>query len=417
MPLPRRSFLRASGVCIGLPLLDAMLPIGFGAEAKAEAMRARRMVFINRPLGLHMPFMTPLESGRDYVATRYLKLLEEHRRDFTFFSGVSHLGYTGHGSGAGLLTGIPAHNMRSTNDIRNTISLDQLAASKLGGETRYASLPLGGGDLSWNAKGVRVPSESRNSVVFQQLFIEGTAEEKAKEMQRIAGGRSILDGVRDQAKQLSTSVGAADRARLELLLSSIREAEQRLQQDEAWVNKPKPRVEVKPYGDLAADKMLERERRWYELVHLALQTDVTRIVTLHLHSHSNVDVDGTQIGHHDMSHHGRDETKIEQLARIEEAELRLFNDFLGKLRQTDDGGRSLLTGSTVFFASNLSNASAHTCDNLPIILAGGGYRHGGHLAFDRRNNTPLSNLLLRVAQHHGLEIDRFGSSTGVLSEV
>lgn len=316
-----------------------------------------------------------------------------------------------------MLTGIPSANISSASGIRNTISLDQLAASRLGGETRYASLALGGGDLSWNAKGVCVPSESRNSTVFQQLFIEGTAEEKAREMHRIESGRSILDGVRNQAKQLSNSVGAADRDRLDLLLSSIREAEQRLQQDEAWIHKPKPRVDVKPYADLSADKMLERERRWYELVHLALQTDVTRFITLYLHSHSNVDLDGKQIGHHDMSHHGRDETKIEQLAQIEEAELKLFNGFVGKLKQTDDGGQKLLDRTTVFFASNLSNASAHTCDNLPIILAGGGYKHGGHLALDRKNNTPLSNLLVRIAQQHGLEIDRFGTSTGVMTEV
>lgn len=417
MPLPRRTFLRASGVAVGLPLLDAMLPIGLCAERKAEALRARRMVFINRPLGFHLPFMTPAETGRDYVASRYLKHLEDHRRDFTFFSGVSHLGYSGHGSGAGLLTGVPAQNIRSTNEIRNTISLDQLAATRLGSETRYASLVLGGGDLSWNAKGVSVPSESRNSVVFRQLFIDGTPDEQARAMNRIAAGRSILDGVRDQAQRLSDSVGAADRARLDLLQTSIREAEQRLQQDEAWGHRPKPKVDVEPYDDLPADKMLERERRWYELVHLALTTDVTRIVTLYLHSHSNVDVDGTPIAHHDMSHHGRDETKIERLAQIEEAELKRFSDFLTMLKRTDEAGRSLLERATIFFASNLSNASAHTCDNLPIVLAGGGYRHGGHLSFDRKRNTPLSNLLVRIAQHHGLETDRFGSSTGIMSEV
>jgi hypothetical protein len=136
-----------------------------------------------------------------------------------------------------------------------------------------------------------------------------------------------------------------------------------------------------------------------------------------LHSHANVDLGGRLIGHHDMSHHGRDETKIEQLALIEEAELKLFNDFLGGLKAIDLGGPSLLDRTTVFFASNLSNASAHTCDNLPIILAGGGFRHGGHLALDRQENTPLSNLFVRMLQQHGIETDRFGTSTGVLSEV
>jgi hypothetical protein len=415
--LPRRTFLRSAGVAIGLPLLDAMLPIGLGAERKAEALQPRRMLLINRPLGLHTPFLFPEQAGRDYEPTRYLKHLEAHRRDFTVFSGVSHHGYTGHGSGAGLLTGVAAHHIRSTNEIRNTISIDQEAASRLGGETRYASLTLGGGDLSWNRKGVRVPSEPRNSAVFKQLFIDGTPEETAREVQRLETGRSILDGVREQAKALSNAVGAADRARLDLLLSSIREAEQRLQQDEQWVHKPKPKVEVKPYADLPAEKMLEREQRWFELVHLALQTDVTRIISLYLHSHSNVDLGGKLVGHHDMSHHGRDELKIEQLAEIEEAELKLFADFLGRMKAPTDVGRSLLEQTSVFYASNLSNASAHTCDNLPIILAGGGYKHAGHLAFDRKNNVPLSNLLVRMLQQVGIETDRFGSSTGVMSEI
>lgn len=416
-PLSRRTMLRSAGVAVGLPLLDAMLPVGLGAERKAEDLRPQRMVFINRPLGLHAPYFFPEQTGRDYVATRYLKHLEPHRRDFTVFSGVSHLGYSGHGSGAGLLTGVESKHIRSTNEIRNTISLDQEFASHVGSATRYASLVLGGGDMSWNRKGVRVPSEPRSSHVFRQLFIDGTREEIARQVAQIAKGRSILDGVRDQAKALAGAVGAADRARLDLLLSSIREAEQHLEQDEAWVHKPKPKVDARPHQDLPSEKMLEREALWYELVHLALQTDVTRVITLYLHSHANVDLGGKLIGHHDMSHHGRDETKIEQLAAIEDAELQRFNDFLGKLTAGDQSGPSLLDRTTVFFASNLSNASAHTCDNLPIILAGGGYRHGGHVAFDRKDNTPLSNLFVRMLQHHGIESDRFGSSTGVISEV
>src|SRR5207302_1478710 len=144
---------------------------------------------------------------------------------------------------------------------------------------RFASLALGGGDVSWNRKGVKVPSESRATQVFRQLFIDGTAQEVAREIERIRTGQSILDGVRDQARSLATSLGPADRNRLDLLLSSIREAEQRLQQDQAWVKKPKPKVKVKPFTDdfIASQRMLDRQRQWYDLVHLALQTDSTRV--------------------------------------------------------------------------------------------------------------------------------------------
>src|SRR5207244_2060940 len=161
----------------------------------------------------------------------------------------------------------------------------------------------------------------------------GTPQEIQSEIERIKTGQSILDGVRDQARALANNLGPADRERLELLLTNIREAEQRLQQDQAWVLKPKPKVNVKPpkedYDNL---RPLDAERQWFDIVQLALQTDSTRVVSLSLWSHTRVDVDGTIIGHHDSSHHGQDETKIHQLAMIEEAEMKRFADFLAKMK-------------------------------------------------------------------------------------
>jgi hypothetical protein len=416
----RRTFLRAAGVTIALPLLDAMLPIGLGAERKADALRARRMLLIGRPLGLHTPFLFPENAGKDYEVTRLLKPLQEHRDQFTVFSGMSHRGYNaGHSSEPGLFTGVGPEGMRP-GDLRNTISLDQEVAARLGGETRFASLQLGGGDLSWNRKGVKVPSEGQASRAFRQLFIDGTPAEVAREIERIRNGQSILDGVRDQAKALANTLGPADRERLDLMLTSIREAEQRLQQDQAWVKKPKPKVSVAPFTDdhISDHKMLERERQWFDLAHLALQTDCTRSIALYLWSHTErLDLPGLAVSHHDASHHGQDEAKIKQLALIEEAEMKLFSDFLSKMKKTEEAGASLLDQTVVLHASNLGNASAHTNDNLPILLAGGGFRHAGHVAYDRKNNKPLSNLFVRMLQQVGLEIDRFGSSTGMLSEV
>jgi hypothetical protein len=241
----------------------------------------------------------------------------------------------------------------------------------------------------------------------------------AREVQRIQTGQSILDGVREQARSLARTLGPADRKRLDLLLTSIREAEQRLQQDQAWVKKPKPKVKATPptddyFSDL---QMLQRERQWFDLVHLALQTDSTRVISLWVWSHGPVNLEGVSIGHHDATHHGQDEAKIRQLALIEEAEMRLFAGLLGQLKSTDEGSISLLDRTVVFYGSNMGNASAHTCDNLPILLAGGGLRHAGHVAFDRKDNKPLSNLFVRMLRQMGLDMDRFGSSTGAIGEV
>jgi hypothetical protein len=419
-PLNRRTFLRAAGVAIGLPLLDAMLPIGLSAEQKAASMRAKRMLLIGRPLGIHTPFLFPEKSGKDYEATRYLKPLQEHRDRLTVFSGMSHRGYNaGHGTEVALFTGVAAEGMRS-GDVRNTISLDQEAASRLGGQTRFASLSLGGGDLSWNRKGIKLPSESQATRVFKQLFIDGTPAEVAREIERIQAGQSILDGTREEAKALARLLGPSDQQRLDLFLTSIREAELRLQQDQAWVKKAKPKVNVKPFSEdhTSDNKMLERERQWFDLVHLALQTDSTRVISLYLWSHTErLDLPGVAVTHHDASHHGQDDEKIKQLALIEEAEMKLFGEFLGKMQKTEEAGTSLLDRTTVLHASNLGNASAHSCENLPVLLAGGGFKHAGHVAFDRKNNKPLSNLFVRMLQQIGLEMDKFGSSTGVLDEV
>jgi hypothetical protein len=426
MPLPplnRRTFLRSAGVAIGLPLLDAMLPSGIGAEQKAAALRAKRILLISRPLGYHAEYFFPEKTGKDYELTRYLKPLANHRQDFTVFSGMSHRGYPGgHHAEVALFTGVAPEGVRNMNDIRNSISLDQEIAERIGSATRFPYLSLGGGGtgaLSWNRKGVKVPSEGRATQVFKQLFIDGTPEEMTREVERIKTGQSILDGVREQAKSLAQTLGPADRDRLDLLLTSIREAEQRLQQDQAWVRKPKPKVARQPLTDdyLADLRKLDRDRQWFDLLHLALQTDSTRVVAMWMWSYGPVDLQGVGIGHHDATHHGQDEAKIRQLALIEEAEMKLFGEFLGKLKGTNDGGQALLDQTVLFYGSNLGNGSAHSCDNLPIILAGGGFKHAGHVAFDRKDNKSLSNLFVRMLQQMGIEMDRFGSSTGTLSEV
>jgi len=415
--LSRRTMLRATGVAIGLPLLDAMLPSGLRAEEKAKNLAPRRMVLISRPLGAHAPFLFPEKAGLDYEATRYLKLLDEQRGRFTVFSGVSHLDYpNAHHTEQGLFTGVSGETMNhGAGNIRNTISLDILAAEHVGRETRFPCIGLGNA-LSFNRKGVCMPSLGGAEAMFRQLFVDGTPDEIAREVQRLRDGRSILDGIRQHARDLARNLGAGDRERLDTLLTSIREAEERLTQDEAWVNKPKPKVQYQT-RELRQNELVGRSRQWFDLIHLALQTDSTRVINLHIGSHGQVDVEGVNMDHHEASHHGQDGAKIEQLAKVEDAEYRVFNEFLTKTQGSSEGNESLLDRTMVFHGSNLGNASAHSPQNLPIILAGGGFKHTGHVMYDRKNNRPLSDLYVRMLHQMGIEANKFGTSTGVISDI
>lgn len=420
--LNRRTLLKAGAVSIGLPLLNAMLPRGLRAETRAINSRPSRLVLVGRNLGLHAPFFFPEKTGLDYEPTRYLSLLEENRGAFTVFSGISHLGYSHHTCLKGLFTGVEWDRIKNPQaEIRNSISLDQFAAPFLGKQTRYANLVMGnsGDKLSWTAKGVPVPEDLNPQDTFRLLFVDGSPEETARELRRLEHGRSILDDVREQAKSLSSRLGQDDRDRIDLMFTSIREAEQTLQRTKAWASQPKPRVDFSlPKDPPRQSEVNERESLWYDIVRLALQTDSSRVALLTLSEVGHAKLDGfTAASHHEVSHHGKDPTKIEQLALIEEAELKQLNRFLKLLKQTKEADSNLLDATVVISATNLGNASAHSAENLPILVAGGGFRHQGHVAYDTKSNTPLSNLYLRALHQLGIECDTFGSSKGVVTDI
>ena len=415
--IDRRSFLRASGVAIGLPFLESLLS---AAELRNAATRPPRMLLIGRPLGFYAENFFPEQTGRDYQPSRYLKFLEPMRDHFTVFSGMSHRYAAGHFADVGLMTGVPPELLRSVSDIKNGISIDQEVASKVGSQTRFASLVLGGGRMSWNRSGVGIPSEQHAAETFRRLFISGTPAEEKRELQRVRDGESILDETVGQIKSLNRKASADDRQRLDLFLTSLREAEERLQQDEHWATTPKPKVDMTPpKGDLSPTALVERSRQWLDIVHLAFQTNSTRMVSLHLGLSSNVppEIDGVKLGHHDASHHGQDPAKVEQLTLIEEAEVKVFGEFLAKMKATTESGQTLLERTAILYASNLGNSSSHDNHNLPIILAGGGFKHQGHIGYDRQNNMLLSNLFVRMLHHMDIEAPKFGASTGVISEV
>jgi hypothetical protein len=420
--MDRRTFLKHGAVSISLPLLNAMLPRGLRADTQAAAMAPKRLVLVGRNLGLHAPFFFPEQPGPDYQPSRYLRLLDDHRSHFTVFSGMSHLGYGSHHCEKGLFTGVAWEHIRNPQaDVRNSISLDQFVAPHLGGATRFSNLVLGHSEnqLSWTSKGVPVPTDRHPNDTFRQLFLNGSPQEIAREIRRLKNGKSILDEVHRQARTLSLELGNEDRDRIDLLLSSIREAEKSLERSQAWAAKPKPKVDFQLPREIPRQQELnERESLWYDLVRLALHTDSVRVILLALTEVGRAKIDGfTGASHHEVSHHGKDPEKIEQLALIEEAEIRQLNRFLALMKSSEEAGRSLLDSTVVLSASNLGNASAHTGDNLPILLAGGGFRHQGHLAFDTQKNTPFSNLFVRILHQLGIEEDRFGASTGVLSQI
>src|SRR5262245_12387823 len=239
--LSRRTVLRGVGVGLGLPLLNAMIP----DSARAQSIVAPRRIFaICNNLGLLPGEFFPAEPGRDYTPSTYLKLLQDHRADFTVFSGVSHPNVDGgHPSDISFLTAAP-HPASSS--FRNTISLDQYVAERIGNQTRFPSLTLavntGARSLSWTGNGVAIPPEQSAAGVFRQMFIQGSPKEVEAKIAELATGRSSLDAVSDQVRDLERGIGAADRARLDQYFTSVRELENRLQQSKGWERKPKPVV-------------------------------------------------------------------------------------------------------------------------------------------------------------------------------
>jgi hypothetical protein len=407
--IPRRAFLRAGGIALGLPWLEAMNP---AFAASTPAVR-RRMVCIMTPLGIHAENLFPQESGRGYTVSRYLKTLEPLRDHFTVFSGLYHPDVeTGHDSERSFLTAAP-HPAQP--GFRNSVSLDQVAAEHSGADTRFASMQLSSnsGSISWSRGGVLIPSERSPSQTFAKLFLNGNAAQLQRQKEKLQVGRSIMDALGGAAKRFQRSLGHDDQEKLDEYFTSVRELEQKLAKGQEWAQKPKPQVDVKPPEDIRDETdLIGRTRLWYDLMHLALQTDSTRLFTLSLQNCGFLlPVPGVTLGRHDLSHHGKDPEKLRQLALVEEAELEALGGFLAKLHGTSEGGATLLEQTMVLFGSNLGNASSHDTRNLPIILAGGGFKHGQHLAFDLKNPPPLSNLYVQMLQRLGVETERFGSST------
>jgi hypothetical protein len=260
---------------------------------------------------------------------------------------------------------------------------------------------------SYTRSGVMVQAQSKPSQVFAKLFLDGTPGEINNQMRKLKEGRSIMDTVQAEAKRFERRVGAADKEKLDEYYTSVREMEERMLKSEAWVQKPKPKVDAKQPTDVDNEAdLIARMRLLFDLIPLALQTDSTRAITVLVQGRGDVPlINGVTMAHHNLSHHGQDPMKIEQLQRIERAEFEAFN-------AKKEANGSLLDNTMVLFGSNLGNANSHDWHNLPLVFAGGGFKHGQHLAFDAKNNQPMCNLFVQMLQRMGIEADEFGSSSG-----
>lgn len=411
----RRIFLRGAGVTLTLPLLDAMSQrCAKGAAAKEPP---RRMICINTSLGLHTPYLFPEQAGSEYKLTPYLEPLRDFREDFTVFSGLSHPDVDGgHPAELCFLTAAP--HPRADN-FKNTISLDQYAVERLVPDTRFGSLVLASSSsrgLSFTRSGVPIPAEERPSRVFKNMFVDGTPAEINAQVQRLKQGQSIMDTVLAEAHAFEKKLGKHDQQKLDEYFTSVREVEQRLLKAQDWARRPKPKVDAKAPTDIArAVEVPARVRLMIDLMHLALQTDSTRFITFALNGLNAVPViSGVTQDWHNLSHHGQDPTKLAELRVIELEQMQLFSELLTKLKGTREESGTLLDRTVVMFGSNLGNASSHENKNLPIVVAGGGFRHGQHLAFDARKNPPLCNLYVQFLRRLGAEVDGFGSSSGTI---
>lgn len=413
-PLHRRTFLKAAGVSLALPLLESMHP----AFAKLADPPPKRMVLICTSLGLHPPTLWPDTPGAEYESTEYLELLKEHRQDFTLFSGLSHESQAGRRPHDSETTWLTAARKPGVAGFRNTISVDQVAASRLGDATRFPSITLGSNNSlsqSYTSNGVMIPAKTRPAKLFADLFLQGSPNEIELQKRKLQDGRSILDQLGCEAKRIGRAASAGDNDLLNEYFESVRQAEKDIAETEGWMEKAKPPVTEKQPTDIPNKKdIVGRMQLLMDLIPLIVQTDSSRIVSVMVQDHFVVpEIAGVVGNHHNLSHHGQDAAKIEQLRKIETKLLGCFGNLLSQMKSKREGSQSLLDNTSILFGSNLGNANAHNTRNLPIFLAGGGFEHGQYVA--HAEDTPLSNLFVTMLNKMGLETESFGQSTGALS--
>jgi hypothetical protein len=410
---------------MALPLLEAMkrplqaaAVVGSSDPASGAPMR---LVCVANPLGMLPEAFFPEKAGADYQITESLKSLEKYRKDFTLFSHLDHDVSGGHRAVHSFLCG-----MRDTEASKwpaRNISVDQRAAESVGARTRFPSLVVSPGKaegeldtkMSWTRNGVNIPPVTSTKNLFRALFMVEDASAKTQRAAAFDVHASILDAVNGHAKLLSDRLGGADRQKLDEYLTSVREVEKKLNMSRQWLDKPKPKVDMDEPEPGAFTHELPT---FFDLVTLAVQTDSTRVVSLGIPASLDTRDLGLSGSYHGFSHHGKSEVLQKGLLIIEKFQMEQLSRFIGKLTAIREGdGSRLLDRTMVLFGSGMGNGSSHSNKNLPVLLAGGGFRHGEHKVYadDTRKHTPLCNLFTTVLQRFGMEIEKFNTGTGTLA--
>lgn len=419
----RRLLLKAAGVSIALPNLQSH-PSAKAAEKSTAS--PRRMVCVGNEFGMYPEDFWPKQPAdqkdKPYQLSPLLEPLAAQRDQFTLFSHLDHGLKGGHFAVHTFLTGVKAAEARAMPE--GGISLDQRAAEFVGSQTRFPSLTIGsesglhgGCRMSWTRTGTRVPPIGGPLELFRMLFVDDDANAKAAATDRIDLNGSILDAVLGDAKSMSKRLNPDDNRKLDEYLSSVRDVEVKLDLQRQWqhVSKPKPTLDEPEDEGLTHDLP-----KIYDLIALALQTDSTRVATVEVGGSFAASDLGIRKGYHSLSHHGKVKESIELLVQIERYQVEQFARFLDKLAsiRQPNTDQSLLDSTMCLFGSGMGNANSHTNNDLPVVLAGGGFQHGDFKRYPKEGNQriPLCNLYVSMLQRFGVETDSFGTSTGTLRD-
>lgn len=418
----RRSFiLRTLGTSLVLPGLPSLMARAMGGNSTVQAVKgagmgARRFVAIGNLLGYQTKQFFPTTAGREYEKTTLLEPLWENRGQMTVYRGLDHGVKGGHFAVHSFLSGVL--NSEAQNRPDGNVTIDQYLADEIGFETRFPSLTVGseggihgGCQIAWTKSGVRVPPITNPAELFEKLFVGDSKERQVRRQQENRVQASILDSIHEEANRLSRQVNHEDKDKLDEYLTSVRDVEKRLELRQRWTSQPKPTA---PFEKPSNRNAVEDLPLLYELIALALQTDSTRIATLEIGGDFMPQHLGIKKDWHGLSHHGNDAEAIADLITLEKYQIEHLGKFLTRLAKMNDGDCSLLDSTTVLFGSGMGDGNSHKNSDLPIILAGGGYKHGEFRQVPREgvNKVPLCNLFVDIAQKMGVEIDTFGSSTG-----
>ena len=431
--LPRRTFLKGAGTSVALPLLEAMVP-AMTAQAKTAATPIKRLGFVYMPMGSDIVRWTPPQVGKIEELSPTLSSLESVKDQVTVLTNMelknSYPG-THATSNAGFLSAAKAKWTESTDYYLGTTA-DQIAAKQIGQETRLPSLELAmdrmsmvgqcdngfacvyQNNLSWSSPTTPLPAEAHPRIVFERLFGEGGApEDRRTALHRRA---SLLDWVREDVSRLQGRLGPTDRSKVDQYLETIREVERRIQRAEAGVtDRILPDLD-RPVGVPAA--YAEHAKLMFDLQVLALQGDVTRVITFQLaretsnRSYPEIGVDAP---HHPLTHHGNNQVKIDQMAKINAFHVSLFSYLLEKLKATPEGDGTLLDHTLYLYGSGMGNPNVHDHTNLPILVVGGDTLGGYHIKYSEP--VPLANLHLTLLDKVGVRLDSFQDSTGTIEEL